>query len=215
MFMLLVKLAAPNNSSESGDAIDVLFTHPSLAELFEQMGSWTDDYLRFSQAMDTLSEQKSLRRIDAKFINLFDFIRDILRQNLTTSGNLQNLDFFFYLFSIFVWYLLRWSPAQDVLGDGSSILGQALRSLLGALYTSWSSGGKDEAFESRFKGSDPDDHRFSEEWWNGIFRHANTASPLLGLPVTPKEKTAPGAGDEDRTGTEHYLTINVGGPYDA
>jgi hypothetical protein len=174
----IFEVAAPQSShhgSQDRTLKEFILAHSAMPQVLVTLASQTDDYLEWAQSaqIDTLTKQDVLRDVDNQLTQLAKFITNNLNARSNTSSSFQNasLDVVFYLTSIFVSHLFFWSTPLKFLRNQDSHLGQALRSLLDALHKTWTSGQKNNLLEKRLQGQQWGVKRFSNEWWNRIFKH--------------------------------------------
>jgi hypothetical protein len=173
----IFQLAAFRHGSQDW-AKESILAHPEMANVLYTLASCTDDYLKWAQ-VDPLTKQDTLRGIDDQLTHLVRFITDHLNTWSNRSSSSENAslarDVLFYLSSIFSWQLFQWSAPPKILGNQDSHLGQALRSLLNALHKVWSSGRKNDLLEKQFESRGWGVERFSNEWWDDVFKHLSNA----------------------------------------
>lgn len=132
-----------------------------------------------------ISNQHSLKCVDAEYISIFEFVTDHLnaeRSTISAQEDAPNVSF--YLAAIFMWKLLYGWAGQKALQDKDSSFDRGLRYLLEAIlqYKTWTqtSGWKNGMLETHFKNEDyslwrckRQMDRFSDEWWDILFEHGH------------------------------------------
>jgi hypothetical protein len=182
----IIKLAASHHVSHNR-TIELLLTHLEMPRVLWSLAIQTSKHLAFPQK-DPFTKQDILLNIDDRLAQLFKFISDYLNEglsNTSSSSEVASLDVFFYLTSIFSWYLLNDLPYSGISRIQDSHFWRAFRSLLNALHKTWISGQKNDLLEIRFKGHDwargigREMERFSDQWWNEIFGYLTGPGPCI------------------------------------